>query len=62
MDPRFEELIAYLRGHKLARKDTAPSQFADYLEQEIRPLLEAEAMVPVKRGPGRPRKEDAACV
>lgn len=62
MDPRFEETVAYLRGRKLATRDDSPQRFADYLDAVVRPQLEAlaaavcEEPVPVRRGPGRPRK------
>lgn len=66
MDPRFEDLVAYLRGRKLLRRDETPATYADYLD-ELRPQLEAlaadvcEEPVPVRRGPGRPRKEAPPC-
>lgn len=61
MDPRFDELVAYLRGRKPIHRDETPAKYAEYLE-ELRPQLEAlaadvcEEPVAVRRGPGRPRK------
>lgn len=58
MDDRFDALVAYLRGRKpLSRGETA-AMYADYLET-IRPIVEGAESVPVRRGPGRPRKVES---
>ena len=56
----LDDIIAYLRlGRGPVSRTQSTQAWADYLATEVRPLLDELAMVPEKRGPGRPRKTEA---
>lgn len=64
---RFDAAVAFLRGRKPMMRDESAEMHADYLDAVVRPLVQQAATgeavaVPVRRGPGRPRKVETPCV